>query len=151
MSRSLITRPRLLVAAAALAVTTAVGGTAFAADSAPENVGETSPRTSAAAAVSALPVDAPRFAVVNAAGQVVRGSAGTSAGLTSGNNVEVLFDRDVRACAYTATVGGVGTESPAASFIRVAQRSGKPNGVFVSMKSGSQASVVVPFHLAVTC
>ncbi|WP_261565117.1 hypothetical protein [Frankia gtarii] len=151
MSRSIITRPRLFAAATALAVTGALGGTAFAADSPADNVGESSPRTSSAPAVSALPVDAPRFAVIDQNGQVVRGSLGVTAGLTSAQNVEVLFDRDIRGCAYTATIGGKATDVPSPAFITVAQRGGKVNGVFVAIRNSDSTKTTRPFHLTVTC
>lgn len=151
MSRSIVTRSRLIVAATALAVTGALGGTALAAGAPADNTGESSPRTSSAPAVSALPVDAPRFAVISETGQVVRGSAGVTAGLTSAQNYEVLFDRDIRGCAYTATIGGTATDVPAPAFITVAQRGGKANGVFVTARNSDTTRTNRPFHLTVTC
>lgn len=151
MSRSIVTRSRLIVAATALAVTGALGGTALAADAPADNTGESSPRTSAAPAVSALPVDAPRFAVISETGQVVRGSAGVTAGLTSAQNVEVLFDRDIRGCAYTATIGGKANDVPPPGFITVAQRAGKANGVFVAILNNDLTKANRSFHLTVTC
>jgi hypothetical protein len=138
MSRFTVTRPRLLLAAATLAVTGALGGTALAA-------------SADAPSALALPVDAPRFAVVDATGHVVRSSAGVTAGLTAANNVEVLFDRDIRGCAYNATIGGKGTDVPAPAFVTVSQRGGKPTGVFVAMRAPDQTKTVAPFHLVVTC
>ncbi|EIV92631.1 hypothetical protein [Frankia sp. QA3] len=151
MSRSIVTRSRLFVAATALAVTGALGGTALAADSQADNTGESSPRTSNAPAASALPVDAPRFAVIDQFGQVVRGSLGVTAGLTSAQNVEVLFDRDIRGCAYTATIGGKANDVPPPGFITASQRAGKANGVFVAMRNSDLTKAVLPFHLTVTC
>lgn len=152
MSRTLVTRSRLFVAATALVLTGAAGvagGAAFAADGPAENVGETS-RT-AAVTVAALPVDAARFAVIDANANVVRGSAGVTAGLTGAGNVEVLFDRDIRNCAYTATIGGRTTDVPGPGFLSVSQRANKPNGVFVSRYDRNGVKTSVPFHLAVTC
>ncbi|MEX5633140.1 hypothetical protein [Parafrankia sp. FMc2] len=157
MSRSIATRSRLFVVAAALAATGALGGTALAAgaltDGAAQadNSAESAPRTSSAPAVAALPVDAPRFAVIDANGQVVRGSAGVTAGLTAAQNVEVLFDRDIRGCAYTASIGGKANDVPPPGFITVSQRAGKTNGVFVAMRNSDLTKAVLPFHLTVTC
>ena len=46
------------------------------------------------------------FAVVNAGGQQVRARGTTSAARTSEGRYQVIFDRDVRGCAYYATLGG---------------------------------------------
>lgn len=152
MSRSIVTRSRLLVAATALAVTGVLGGTALAADDPlADNTADSSPRTTGAPAVSALPLEANRFAVIGQNGQVIRASAGVTAGLTAAQNVEVLFDRDIRGCAYTATIGGKTTDVPEPGFITVSQRGGKPNGVFVAMRNSNLSKAVLPFHLTVTC
>ena len=47
-----------------------------------------------------------RFAVVNAGGQQVRGRGTTSAARTAEGRYQVIFDADVRACGYYATIGG---------------------------------------------
>ena len=46
------------------------------------------------------------FSVVNAGGQQVRGRGVTSAARTAEGRYQVVFDADVRGCAYYATVGG---------------------------------------------
>jgi hypothetical protein len=153
MSHFIVTRSRLFVAATALGAVGLLGGTALAAagDAQSDNIRESSLRTSSARAANALPLDARRFAVIDANGKVVRASAGVTSGLTGARNVEVLFDRDIRGCAYTATIGGKATDVPPPGFITVSQRGGKANGVFVAMRNGDLTKAVLPFHLTVTC
>ena len=52
-----------------------------------------------------LAAGASRFAVVNAGGQAVRGRDVSSAARTSEGRYQVIFNGDVRNCAYYATVG----------------------------------------------
>ncbi|ONH50040.1 hypothetical protein CcI49_37715 [Frankia sp. CcI49] len=153
MSRSLVTRSRLVIAASALAVTGALGGTALAAadDGTADNVADPSRAAVSAPTADALPIDAHRFAVIDSGGAVVRSSAGVTSGLTAAQNVEVLFDRDIRGCAYTASIGGRANDVPPPGFITVSQRAGKANGVFVAMRNPDQSKAVLPFHLTVTC
>jgi hypothetical protein len=89
------------------------------------------------------------WAVVNIDGNLVRGFHATSAGRPS--FYEVVFDRDVSACAYAATMvdpEGVST----GVMISASNRShvGKPNSVFVQ-PSTIAGAVSVPFHLVVQC
>ena len=66
---------------------------------------------------------------------------------------EVVFDRNVENCAYTASVGetfnGGGIIDPVT--ITTAGRGGNPNGVFVFIHNVSGAAQDEPFHLKVTC
>ncbi len=52
------------------------------------------------------------FSVVNAGGQQVRARGTTSAARTAEGRYQVIFDRDVRGCAYYATVGGPTAAAP---------------------------------------
>lgn len=91
-------------------------------------------------------------AVVNADATLARGEGVTStAGLGSGN-FEVIFGRDVRACAYDASVGSsatVGTEP--AGYVTVVGRAGQPNGVFLQTLDTTGTVVARGFHLIVYC
>ena len=52
------------------------------------------------------------FAVVNAGGQQVRGRGTTSAARTAEGRYQVIFDANVRGCAYYATIGGPTAAAP---------------------------------------
>ena len=55
-----------------------------------------------------------RFAVVNAGGQAVRGRDVSSVARTSAGRYQVIFNGDVRGCAYFATVGDESASGAAA-------------------------------------
>lgn len=75
-----------------------------------------------------------------------------SADTTIGGGYEVIFNRDVTACAYVATVGNVGGGTPAARFPAVASRDAQANGVYVRMWDAAGAlQQDSAFHLVVSC
>ena len=53
-----------------------------------------------------------RFAVVNAGGQAVRGRNVSSVARTSAGRYQVIFNSDVRGCAYFATLGDASASVP---------------------------------------
>jgi hypothetical protein len=133
------------LAAGALAGTLLVGGSASAAPAAP-----------AAAASATL------SAVVNGTGPtganlLSRGSGAISASYAtpdgSNSQYEVFFDRDVTNCVYTATLGGLTTETQLPAYITTARRSQKPNAVFVRISDFAALSTPAfrKFHLVVVC
>jgi hypothetical protein len=89
----------------------------------------------------------PMFAVVNAAGTLIHGSRVASATvLTSNNQYEVDFDRNVSACAYSVSAynSNVG--------VIAEPRSGNVDGVFVSTSiADTGAGLASQFYLTVTC
>jgi hypothetical protein len=95
------------------------------------------------------------WAVVNVDGDLARGSgAVSSAQLGVDGEYEVVFNRDVTACAYVAA-GGEATSFPADDAITVgaAAREGNPNAVYLIeydaiLNADSYSS---GFHLIVTC
>jgi len=93
-------------------------------------------------------------AVVNSAGQLVRGRGVTGAiripGTASGRYA-VIFNRDVRGCFLSATVGDVGTTGPPTGQATVASLPTNANGVSVRTQSDSGNSSSRPFHLLVSC
>jgi uncharacterized membrane protein len=129
--------------AGALAGTLLVGGSASAA-----------PAASAAAVTTTLSavVDGNGTAGTNL---LSRGNGAVSAAYAtvdgSNSSYEVIFNRDVTNCVYTATLGGLTTESQLPAFISVTRRSGKPNGVFVRIVDGDLANAFRKFHLVVAC
>lgn len=95
----------------------------------------------------------PLFAVVNADGTLARGAGVVSAAgiLGSPGRYEVIFDRDVTACAYLATIGTAGTGTAATGTISTALLTGTTNGVFVRTIDDAGAFAERPFHLLVMC
>lgn len=73
------------------------------------------------------------WAVVTADGTLARGSNVVSTGTTAGGGYEVIFNRDVIACAYTATANSATGGVPATRFSGVASRNAAANGVHVRM------------------
>ena len=85
------------------------------------------------------------WAVINASGTSARGAGLTgSVKLTTGQ-YEVVFDRDVTACSYQATLSADHGE------IYAQPRSAVPNGVFVGTFTSAGGAADRAFHLAVFC
>jgi hypothetical protein len=96
------------------------------------------------------------FAVVNAGGQQVRARGTTSSARTDNGVYQVIFDRDVRACAYYATIGSPTAAGPPPSGqIMVSSLASNVNGVEIRTNDGDDPSpgapVNRPFHLLVLC
>ncbi|HXY73561.1 MAG TPA: hypothetical protein VEM41_13570 [Actinomycetota bacterium] len=96
------------------------------------------------------------IAVIEADGSKARGSHVTSSTKLGGSGTgtyEVIFDRTVSGCAYTATVGvstfGGSVSTPVT--ITTATRAGNPNGVFVFIHKTDGTTIDEPFHLQVSC
>ena len=96
---------------------------------------------------------ATRFAVVNAGGQAVRGRDVSSAARTSSGRYQVIFNGDVRNCAYYATVGDESASAPPQNTqISVASLGTNVNGVAVRTENGTNGNELDrPFHLLVMC
>jgi hypothetical protein len=93
----------------------------------------------------------PMFAVLNANGTLARGRSVTSVLKLGGlGNYEVVFNRDVTTCVYTATLGPSGGGSTFGE-VNVASRAGNANGVFVDTNNSDGISADKPFHLLVNC
>jgi hypothetical protein len=90
------------------------------------------------------------FAVVNADGTLARGFRAASAQRLGLGNYEVVFNRDVTAAAYVATIGlsgAIGAANP--GEITVVGRAGNTKGIFVTTHSSAGAPADAGFHLAV--
>jgi hypothetical protein len=100
-----------------------------------------------------LAAGASRFAVVNAGGQAVRGRDVSSAARTSEGRYQVIFNGDVRNCAYFATVGDESASVPPQNTqISVGSLGTNVNGVAVRTENGSNGTELDrPFHLLVMC
>jgi hypothetical protein len=94
-----------------------------------------------------------RFAVVTGGGQVVRGRDVSSAARTGDGRYQVIFNSDVRGCAYFATVGDpTAAGPPQNSQISVSSLASNVNGVAIRTENGNTgAEANRPFHLIVTC
>jgi hypothetical protein len=92
------------------------------------------------------------YAVVDATGVLSRGNGAISATSFGGGAYEVIFFRDVTACAYKATVGlsgSAGTSTP--GTVQVVGRAGTPAGVFLTTDDSAGIGSDRGFHLAVIC
>jgi hypothetical protein len=94
-----------------------------------------------------------RFAVVNAGGQAVRGRDVSSAARTSVGRYQVIFNADVRNCAYFATAGDESASAPPQNTqISVGSLGSNVNGVAVRTENGTNGNELDrPFHLIVMC
>lgn len=94
-----------------------------------------------------------RFAVVNAGGQAVRGRSVSSAARTAQGRYQVIFDTDIRGCAYFATVGNPAAgNGPPNNGISVGSLPSNINGVAVTTDAGGNNQPEDrPFHLIVSC
>jgi hypothetical protein len=92
------------------------------------------------------------FAVVNAGGQQVRARGTTSAARTAEGRYQVIFDRDVRSCAYYATVAGpTAAVPPGNGLISLSSLASNVNGVDITTENRIGLNANRPFHLLVLC
>jgi hypothetical protein len=92
-----------------------------------------------------------RFAVVNGGGQLVRGR-NVQAARTGAGRYQVIFETDIRSCAYFATVGDPSASGPPQnSQISVSSLASNVNGVAVRTENNGGNEVDRPFHLVVFC
>ncbi len=92
------------------------------------------------------------FAVVNAGGQQVRARGTTSSARTAEGRYQVIFNRDVRGCAYYASVGGPTAAAPPDNGqITVSGLGSNVNGVDIRTTGANGNDANRPFHLLVIC
>ena len=94
----------------------------------------------------------PLRGVVTSDGTLVRGRDVLSTTRLSTGSYEVIFDRDVSGCAYTATIGRSSpgfTRNPLT--ITTAARGGNPDGAFVFIHHMSGAVADHAFHVVARC
>jgi hypothetical protein len=92
-----------------------------------------------------------RFAVVTAAGVSARNRGVTSITRTSAGRYQVIFDRDVRNCAYIATIGDPGAAAISTGEIGTRALGSNVNGVVVATGNDNGNAADRPFHLIVPC
>jgi hypothetical protein len=94
-----------------------------------------------------------RFAVINNAGQLARGTAGTTVTNLGTGRYNVTFPTAVSTCSYLATVGDPGNGlvfSP--NNVSTGSSAAGANTVYVETKNpGGGLTSGIPFHLAVIC
>ena len=91
------------------------------------------------------------WAVMNASGSIARTSGATSAGRLGAGQYEVIFNQDVRECAYVASIGDPSTGIILPGIAAVARRAGNNNGVRVETRSLAGGFLDRSFHLLVVC
>jgi hypothetical protein len=92
------------------------------------------------------------FAVVNGAGQAIRFRGATSAARTAEGRYQVIFDADVRGCAYFGTIGGPTAAAPPDNGqITVSGLGSNVNGVDIRTTGANGNDANKPFHLVVLC
>jgi hypothetical protein len=96
---------------------------------------------------------AAKFAVVGAGGNFVRGGGAVAATKLGIGRYEVVFDDDMRACTYTATVGdpASGVVTPPRGWVFTAGGHTSSDGVYVETKNPGGGLTDYPFHLEVRC
>ena len=94
-----------------------------------------------------------RYAVVNATGLLDRGRDVASVARTGDGRYQVIFNADIRGCAYFATVGSETADGPPQnSQISVGSLASNVNGVAVLTENGNNGTQANrPFHLIVMC
>jgi hypothetical protein len=92
-----------------------------------------------------------RYAVVTGAGVVARSRGVSSAARTSQGRYQVIFDRDVRNCAYLATIGDTGVAPPGQGDIATRSLGSNVNGIVVLTDNPNGNPADRPFHVVVPC
>jgi hypothetical protein len=92
------------------------------------------------------------FAVIGSDGSTARGPHVVSSAHLATGAYEVIFDKNVRKCAYSATIGTTSTGSiPSPGQVTVVGRATSVNGVFLQIVDRSGNPLDSSFHLAVNC
>ena len=92
-----------------------------------------------------------RQAVVSDVGALVRGRGVASSAQTGTGQYQVVFDRDVRQCIYSATLGDESASGPGTGQIAVTSEASNVNGVRVLTRDSTGAQANRSFHLVVSC
>lgn len=94
-----------------------------------------------------------RQAVVSATGALSRARGVTSSGRSGGAAGEytVVFNRDVRTCAYFVSIGGTSTTGAGNGEIGSSSQSGNANAVHVSTADSDGVAADKPFHVIASC
>jgi hypothetical protein len=91
-----------------------------------------------------------RHAVVASNGGTVRSRGITSTARTGAGQYQAIFDRDVRNCAYFATLGDESAAAPGTGQIAVTSAAGNVNGVRVVTRNSVGELADRSFHVTVS-
>ena len=92
-----------------------------------------------------------RQAVISDVGATVRGRLVASSAQTGVGQYQIIFDRDVRACFYSATLGDESASGPGTGQIAVTSAASNVNGVRVLTRDSDGTLANRSFHLLVSC
>jgi hypothetical protein len=92
-----------------------------------------------------------RQAVISDVGATVRGRLVASSAQTGTGQYQIVFDRDVRACFYSATLGDESASGPGTGQIAVTSAAANVNGVRVVTRDSDGTLANRSFHLLVSC
>lgn len=92
-----------------------------------------------------------RYVVLASNGAAVRGRGVTTTARTGVGQYQAIFDRDVRNCAYFATLGDESAAAPGTGQISVTSAASNVNGVRVVTRNSAGDGVDRSFHLTVSC
>lgn len=92
-----------------------------------------------------------RHAVISNVGATVRSRGTTSSSQTGPGQYQVIFDRDVRNCVYSATLGDESAAGPGNGQISVTSAASNVNGVRVVTRNSLGEVENRSFHLVVSC
>jgi hypothetical protein len=149
----------ITLSTAAVLATGAAVGTALASsggDSAPNQSPSTSDSAKVLTAKAAKAKKKDRvFAVVDADGSKHHGRGVVSSAKVVGDGAgvyEVFFDRNIKKCAWSGTVGRPDFESHTGpAMITITGRFGTNNALYVTTYDATGAKADLPFHTVVTC
>lgn len=91
------------------------------------------------------------WAVIGTNGVPARSRGVLSASRTGNGAYQVIFGRNVRNCAYGATLGAIGATTPNTGQVSVSQLASNVNGVLVRTTEGASKPLNRSFHLTVSC
>jgi hypothetical protein len=100
---------------------------------------------------AALVADGLRHAVISNVGGTVRGRGVASSAQTGDGQYQVVFDRDVRNCVYSATLGDESAAGAGNGQISVTSAAANVNGVRVVTRNSNGVNENRSFHLIVSC
>lgn len=92
-----------------------------------------------------------RHAVISNVGAAVRGRGVASSAHAAQGQYQVIFDRDVRACVYSATLGDESAAGAGSGQISVTSLAANVNGVRVVTRNSAGDFADRSFHLIVSC
>ena len=92
-----------------------------------------------------------RHAVISDVGATVRGRGVTSSAQNGTGQYQVIFDRDVRQCVYSAVLGDESASGPGTGQIAVTSEASNVNGVRVLTRDSAGTQANRSFHLMVSC